>query len=95
MIVSLSSWFVSYSYRLIIIYLYLRSYFFEALAQCGSTPCVNILANLIMTNKVSADRANDLISSMNFIQEPSTAMLNTVMVSVIVLYLSKRLKISC
>ena len=57
-----------------------RSFFFEALAQCGSTSCVNILSSLIMNNKVPKHKVDKLISSIAFIQEPSTEMINTVMV---------------
>eukprot|EP00794_Sanderia_malayensis_P009953 gene9953-10973_t len=55
------------------------TYFFESLAQCGSTSCVRILASLIMTKKIPTEMVDGLISSLNFIQEPSTAMLNAIM----------------
>eukprot|EP00795_Rhopilema_esculentum_P006498 gene6498-11955_t len=57
----------------------IRSYFFEALSQCGSTACVNVIGGLIISQKIPRERVDDFISALNFIQEPSPSMLNTVM----------------
>lgn len=59
-----------------------RSFFFDALAQCGTNACVNVLANLITSKKMPTEQIDNALTALNFIQDPTPGMINAVIVSV-------------